>query len=268
MKFKAGNPIKLVAFDLDGVIYQGRNALSGAVKTVRAFREKGLTITFLSNNSARSRAEIAKRLTEMGIEATCEDVYTSSFAAIRFLREHCSGSGGKRVFVLAEPYLADELSQNGFEVTTKPPYDYFVVGFKPDFNYGHIAASISALEESGCFVICNRDRLFPVEGGRLMPASGAIVASIETVSGRKPDHEAGKPNPDLLRFIAGKHDLRPEEILMVGDSLASDIAMAVDFGCPSVLVRSSGLSEYEKRLCPSMPVPDAAVESIANIKIA
>lgn len=255
--------IKLAAFDLDGVVYTGMRPVPGAAETIDTLRKRGVQIRFLTNNSARSRQEIVDRLNGFGVGCVLDEIYTSSHAALEYVRS--SSNGGRRVFVLGQPYLSDEFRSAGFTVGVEPPYDFFVMGFKMDFNYEDIARGFEALEHSRTFVICNRDRLFPVEGGKLRPASGSMVAALETASGRKPNMEIGKPNTYMLERIAEKRQLAPREIMMVGDSLASDMRMAVDFGAFSVHVDSSRLHAYEKAAQTETIHPDLTVRSIAEL---
>jgi ribonucleotide monophosphatase NagD (HAD superfamily) len=51
--------------------------------------------------------------------------------------------------------------------------------------------------------VANREATFPVEDGRVMPGCGAIVAAIESASGRKPDLVVGKPRTTLLQMLGG-----------------------------------------------------------------
>ncbi len=256
--------IKLAAFDLDGVVYTGMRPVSGAVDTIAGLRSRDVRIRFLTNNSARSRQEIVDRLNGLGVDCELDEIYTSSHAALEYVKACASES--RRVFVLGQPYLADEFRAEGFTVCEAPPYDFFVMGFKMDFNYEDIAMGFEALEHTRTFVICNRDRLFPVEDGKLRPASGSMVAALEAASGRKPNVEIGKPNTYMLEKIAESNQLQPHEIMMVGDSLESDIRMAVNFGAYSVHVDSSRLHAYEKASQAEKVQADLTVQSIAELR--
>ena len=110
------------------------------------------------------------------------------------------------------------------------------MGFDRAFNYNTISEALDVLLCGAKFIACNRDAQFPIENNRFLPGCGAMVGSIEAVIGKKPDREVGKPRPFMLKLVASRMKLDPEEILVVGDSLDSDIAMADRFGSPSLLV--------------------------------
>src|SRR5205823_6432641 len=106
------------------------------------------------------------------------------------------------------------------------------------FAYESIADGLEALLGGAVFVACNRDANYPAEGGRLMPGCGAMVSALEAASRTPISHEAGKPNPLFLRLIAEAEGIGPENILVIGDSIGSDVAMARNFGSPWALISS------------------------------
>ena len=62
----------------------------------------------------------------------------------------------------------------------------------------------------------------------------------------------GKPGTYMLDFICETYGLKNEELIMIGDTYETDIAMAKEKGCPSILIGS----RYDNTIC---------VEKIADI---
>src|SRR5262249_59982751 len=58
--------------DLDGTIYLGERLIAGAELAVRAIREAGRHVAFLSNKPLETRAQYAAKLTRLGIPATAD----------------------------------------------------------------------------------------------------------------------------------------------------------------------------------------------------
>ena len=81
------NSAKLFIFDLDGVIYLGKKALPYAREVISALRAKGSKIFFLTNNSAKSRRQYQRCLTEMGIHCHDHEIMTSAYAAAHYLQK-------------------------------------------------------------------------------------------------------------------------------------------------------------------------------------
>src|SRR2546425_6306336 len=80
--------IRVVIFDLDGVLYRGERALPGAIETVSRLRAAGKRVMYATNNSTRSRAEYVTRLSAFGFPAELDDVVTSAWATARYLQQH------------------------------------------------------------------------------------------------------------------------------------------------------------------------------------
>lgn len=226
---------RAIALDLDGVVYQGTQALPGAIAAVGLLRRLGFKVYFVTNNSGKTRAEVTAKLARMGISADQNKVLTSGYAAAvlvsRLMREE-----KRRAFVIGSDGLKFEVTQAGAEVVTTPPCDFLVVGLDTGFTYEKIGAALDALLGGALFIACNLDPVFPAEGGRLFPGCGPEIAAIELASGRKPDHIAGKPDTFLLEMLATNGTVQPHEILVIGDSPESDIAMANRYGALSALV--------------------------------
>ena len=68
-------------YDLDGVVYLAAQPIDGAAGAVAGLRERGVAVAFATNNAARTAADVAAQLVDMGIDARPEDVVTSSMAA-------------------------------------------------------------------------------------------------------------------------------------------------------------------------------------------
>lgn len=73
------------AIDMDGTVYRGERPIPGAAGFVDGLRERGIPFRFLTNNSAHTRRFYSDRLRRIGIDATEDDVLTSTLATVRFI---------------------------------------------------------------------------------------------------------------------------------------------------------------------------------------
>src|SRR5438128_397525 len=103
----------LAMLDLDGVVYVGQDAVPGAPEHIRAVRQAGLRVAFITNNAARTPAEVATHLRELGVDAADGDVVTSAQAAARLLEERLGRRA--RVVVLGAAGLTDAVAAAGLE---------------------------------------------------------------------------------------------------------------------------------------------------------
>ena len=97
----------VVLFDLDGVLYLGPDAVEGSVEGVGELQRRGIRAAYVTNNAARTSAQVADQLTSLGIGCGPEDVTTSGQAAARLLAERVPA--GARVLVSGTTALKDEV---------------------------------------------------------------------------------------------------------------------------------------------------------------
>ncbi|MFA6665264.1 MAG: HAD-IIA family hydrolase [Armatimonadota bacterium] len=229
--------IRCIALDLDGVVYQGRELLPGADAAIKRMRDMGLDIAFVTNSSGNTREAVAEKLSSMGVPAAPEEVITAAYATATLVK-NLARTESPTVFPLGMDGLRTELLRIGAKVVENPPCQFLVVGLDKHINYHKICLALDALLDGAIFVACNRDARYPYQDGKLVPGCAAVVGAVEGAIGRGPDYYAGKPDTLMLNMLSKMHGLNPKEILMVGDSLESDIAMANAFGSPSAQILS------------------------------
>jgi len=227
-------PIKAVAFDLDGTIYIGDTIVDGVLEILDFLKKKNVRVFYFTNNSAKTRKDIHDKLKKLGLNPAINVVYNTTYATAEYLKKnnfrkvYCCGSSG----------LQEEITSAGIAcVKDEESPDAVVVGLDHGFNYEKMTVALNILRKKDCrFIICNRDRTYPVENSKLMPGCGPIVAAIEYAANRQPDVIIGKPATFMLELLCKDWDLLNEEILIVGDTFDSDIAMADAYGSPSLLL--------------------------------
>ena len=206
------------AIDLDGVVWLAGVAIPGSADAVAGLRRAGHPVVFVTNDPGRTSAGTAALLEEVGIEATPEDVITSSAAVADAVRLEL---GRASVFVIGPDALRRELELAGLEVVgDRRPVDAVVVGGHSGFDYDELVAATSAVRAGALLWATGRDATYPTPEG-LVPGTGALVAAVETASETRA-RVAGKPERPM--FEAAKRRLGGDRMAMVGDTLDADIA--------------------------------------------
>lgn len=244
-KYSAGklSGIREIAFDLDGTIYEGGRLIDGALDTVKALRAGGYRIIYFTNNSAKTRKDIYLKLKNFGLPVNMNRVYNSAYATALYL----DAKKYRRVYCLGGNGLFKEIRSRGIKCIngTNAVPEAAVIGLDNGFNYMQLAEVLNVIKKYSCDIIaCNVDRNFPSENGQLMPGCGPIVAAVESATDKKVSFIAGKPNDYMLSIICRTHNIKRKEILVVGDSFESDIAMGIKFGCKYVLVSAVEKNKY------------------------
>lgn len=230
MKYIEDKNIRAVLFDLDGTIYYGSKLIPGADEVVRRCRELGKQVYFMTNNSTKTRKQIWEKLTGMGLACSYEDVYTGSYAAALYAHQ----MGYKTVYIMGSDALAEEFA--GLGVTVSDHAEVVIVGYDMDFNYQKLTDALQVALRADKIIACNLEHHYPGENAKRMPGCGAMVGALEGSLGRKVDYSVGKPNPLLMDIICQDKGLKPEEIIVVGDTYASDIVMAHKYGSRAVYI--------------------------------
>jgi HAD superfamily hydrolase (TIGR01450 family) len=219
--------------DVDGVLTRGGDALPGAVEGFRALRARGRTLV-LTNNSTRSRGELAEHLGRLGFAVSPDDILGSAFLAARYLARHY---GPVDVWVLGEDGVRDEMSLVGHRLATRPEGATWVVaGMDRDVTYAKLSQALRALVGGARILATNEDATFPTASG-LVPGAGAIVGALRGM-GFAAEHVVGKPSPAAFEVALDLLGLPASRVLMIGDRLDTDIAGAQAAGLDSALVLS------------------------------
>lgn len=221
--------------DLDGTVVRGGELLAGAREGVAALREHTESVLFLTNNPTLPASDHARRLRDLGVDASAEDVLTSADATVAYLQEHHDGDP---VFAIAESSIVDQFRAADLSLTDDPEVaDVLVAGYDREFHYRDLQDALDAVDDDTAFVGTDPDRTIPTGDG-LEPGSGAIVHAVAGVTEREPDAVLGKPSETTARLAADRIGVPPADCLLVGDRLATDVAMGERAGMTTALVRT------------------------------
>lgn len=231
---------KVYVFDLDGVLWRGETAIEGAPEAISRLRAAGKRLFFLTNNSSQPRRVYVEKLTRLGMPATEEEIVTSASITATFLETNRQASG-KTAFAVGGPGIRDELERIGMRVVTvEDPEaadlacEFVVVGLDRAFRYETLLRAQQCLLRGAEFIATNRDGQYPMETG-VIPGGGSIVAAVAAAADREP-LTMGKPEPMGLKVLLQRAGVLPEEAVMVGDRLDTDILCGNRCDVPTTLV--------------------------------
>jgi NagD protein len=243
--------------DMDGVIYRGSEAIPGAAEFIRHLQDERIPYLFLTNNSSYTGLDVVVKLRKFGIDTSVDHVYTSALATAEFVRtQRPNGTA----YVIGEGGLLNALNDVNYAISRESP-DYVIVGEGRVLNYEMVEAAHRMIAQGAQLISTNADTWCPTDNGP-RPGCGAIVALLESATGRKAYH-VGKPNPFMMRAARKEIGLRTDEVIMVGDTMETDIRGASDLGFQSILVLTGSSTRESLREFPFSPT--RVVESIADL---
>lgn len=249
--FREQHRFDAVLFDIDGTLSSAGKALPGAEELLLHLKNGGVPYLLLTNDSSHSRREKSQILQRAGLPVT-EDEIISSGDALRGYVSSGAYNGGLffKCGLVGDPCFA---AAAGIEVTTDPGRIIECCGCvigEGEFNWQPAMEGVFNMllehPEYPC-VVPNPDSYWPyVSGAGFGFGAGAIARFITGVlaeAGRevKPVF-LGKPHRPIYDFAFQElrrsfgMEVRPERLLMVGDSLASDIRGGNLNGMVSALV--------------------------------
>jgi HAD superfamily hydrolase (TIGR01457 family) len=246
--------------DLDGVVWTRNALVPGAAESLHELARRGYRVLYVTNNSSMSRQSIIEKLARFGIPADADNVISSTRATAEYILD---AAGKVPVFVLGSRGFAEDLAALGLEVVQDPERARFLaVGFDRDLSYHKLALALKALLAGARFVAANEDGTLPSEEG-LLPAAGAVVGAVKGMIRREPEVVIGKPNHRFVETTLRRLGIGESECVVVGDSIASDVALAKRMGMPSVLVLTGNSTRDDVER--SSLRPDYVIDSIADL---
>jgi 4-nitrophenyl phosphatase len=247
--------------DMDGTVNKGNLLIDGVQEVYKSLSEKGAAWLFLSNNAKAPAADLAGKLTGLGLHVTPDQVVNSASALIRTLKKDHLGA---RIMVVGEPKLIHAVQEAGSFIESDPmKTNIVVVALDTGLTYEKIKLAHIAISHGAQFWATNLDPTFPVPGG-FHPGAGSVVASIATAVGRPPDRVFGKPATDMAILALEMLQLSKDSCLVVGDRMDTDVLFAKNAGMDSALVLTGATSRTD--LAKYDYSPDYVFDSIADIE--
>ncbi|GJQ12825.1 hypothetical protein GpartN1_g4616.t1 [Galdieria partita] len=278
--------VHMFIFDCDGVIWKGDSLIAGAKELITQLKSMRKQVYFITNNSTKSRAAYLKKFHSLGLDnVDAEEILSSSYAAAAYLTSIDFQSKGKKVYVIGERGIEEELEKHhiaylggesdknkvpdmrpGGKVVQDPQVGAVVVGFDRYINYYKIQyAQLCLSQNSEClFIATNLDSVTHLTDAQEWAGNGAMVGAIRGCTQKEPI-VVGKPSPLLINDVIQKHRLEPYQICMVGDRLDTDILFGKNNGLRTVL-SLSGVTTMENLLSDKNKIlPDYYIQSVADL---
>lgn len=250
-------PIRGLLLDIDGVLQVGGKPVPGSSRTLDTLHARKIPFRCLSNTTRKCRAAIAATLRDMGLFVPESHIVTPAVAAASLLAER----GQKRCLLLTTGDAARDFKAEGIIDTHDNP-DAVVIGDAGDaFTYASMNRAFRAVLDGAAFIALEKDRYWMDSDG-LSLSAGPFVRGIEYAAGREAEL-VGKPSPAFFARALETLGTAPEETLMVGDDVVTDIGGAQRAGMRGFLVRTGKFREDQA--IAAVPAPDRIIESIAAL---
>jgi NagD protein len=228
-------PFNAYIFDLDGTVYLGDALLPTAHETILELRSRGARTVFLSNNPTHTRFDYALKLTRLGLPTSPHDIINSSMVMADFLKRNHALA---RHYIIGEHPLVSELREANLILADEGDgvwsADSVIVSFDRTFTYHKLQRAFDLIRNGAHFFATNADVYCPTpRGGE--PDAGALIAAIESCTGKKCEAVVGKPSGYMIEAILNILNMPPEQCLITGDRLETDVQMGINAGMATAL---------------------------------
>ena len=226
---------KLFLFDMDGTLYLGNHLYDFTQTLLDTIRECGGRYLFMTNNSSKSVKDYIDKLAKLGIASEYDDFLTSSQATAFYLCQHHKGL---KLYVCGTKSLKEELSRAGLTITEDADQaQCIVMGFDTELTFQKLE-DVSRLlcTRDLPYIATNPDYVCPTEFGSV-PDCGSVSDMLYNVSKKRPLF-IGKPSPLMPQLAMKKWGVTPEETVVIGDRIYTDIKSGLNAGTLTILVMS------------------------------
>jgi HAD superfamily hydrolase (TIGR01458 family) len=249
--------VKGFLIDLDGVMYVGGQPVQGARGAIEYLTDKKYQFRFISNTTRKCRKTISRQLSAMGLEIPEEFIFTPPRAAIAYMKKT-----GKENFYLLTTGDVDQDFAGAGARDSPGKTDYVIIGDAGDaLTYSSLNRAFRLLMAGAELIALEKDRYWMDRDG-LSLSAGPFISALEFATGKQA-MVMGKPSPSFFALALRDMDLHPDEVVMIGDDIFTDIAGAQKAGMTGILVRTGKFREDV--LQNSGVRPERIIDSIAEL---
>jgi HAD superfamily hydrolase (TIGR01450 family) len=268
---------KAVFLDSYGVLKNYKGLIAGVPETIDFLRSKGIALRILTNDASRSQDQQVESFYKLGLKGfEPHEIITSGMMAKQFLQQKILDG---KIAYLGTENSAYYILQSGLEhiavrdIDLDNIFDITAFVFLDDEGFDwnvDINKTVNLLRHKNIpVVVANSDKLYPVSRKHVSVATGGIAKLVESMLHKKFIH-FGKPDSQMFMFAFDELNrygtFYRNEILMVGDTLQTDILGGNKFGVKTTLVLSGNTSaeDVDIEINSSGIIPDYICRSIVS----
>ena len=223
-------PPKAFLIDMDGTLYFKGEPYPGAIETVNYLRQEKYQLRFLTNTTAKTPKMLHAQMQALGFDIYEDEIFNATYACLQYLR--------------AQPkarchFMVDDAVKAFFKeipIDDDAP-DFVVVGdYGEGFDF-HALNHAFRLLMNGAELIALQKNLYWFSSEGMFLDCGAFVTLLEAAAG-KTAKVMGKPSETFFKIALESLQVSPNEAVVVGDDITSDIVGAERMEMRSILVKT------------------------------
>ncbi|MCW8329056.1 TIGR01458 family HAD-type hydrolase [Photobacterium sp. SDRW27] len=241
---------KALFFDLSGVLYDGTQAIPGAVEAIAQAQASDLEIRFVTNTSRKTCAQIYHDLTQLGFKIHLRQIYTAPAAVKALVKQR-----QWRPYCLLHQNIRSEFS----DIDQSQPNAVLIADAEEGFCYRALDFAFQLCQSGAPLIGIGRNRYFKL-GGQLHLDAGPFIQAIEYAAATEAII-VGKPSVEFFAQVVASTAAPAEETLMVGDDVFGDVEGALNAGLQACLVKTGKYQPGDEHL---VDKPFRCVDSVVE----
>jgi len=245
---------KVVFFDAYGVLKTHDGLIPGVESTIKYLDGLGIDYYVLTNDASKGPGMISFDYTENGLyQATPDKILSSGLYTSIYLKQNFAP--GSKILYLGKETSAFSILQANMlpipihEASGHGLQDIKAILFLDDESFDwrpslNLVTNIVRNYDIPV-IVANPDLIYPVNGSQVAFAIGGLAYLVERVTGKQ-FVRFGKPDISMFNFayeIANRNmPVSKKDVLMVGDTLETDILGGNRFGIDTALVLSGNIT--------------------------
>ena len=265
-----------VMFDVDGCLMlsdspsgHGGELLEGATEAIAFTRARGNGLVVFTNGSMQTPAAIAASLRGLGLDVADAEVLTPAVVAGELARDRFPGA---EILAFGGPGIHEVFDGLGVPLVDipraiaegPPATPLVVIGWDIAFGRDKLRIAAEAVRFGADIMVTSDAPSFASRGRLNVGVSGFIAAGLQHVSGKRYE-VAGKPSHAAASIIVRHLGVAAEHVLVVGDDLALEVALAKSVGALSALVTTGTSSRSDAAGAGADLRPDLIVDSLTEL---
>lgn len=260
-----------IVFDVDGCLVlsdkpggHGGRALPGAIEAFAQVRATGRSVVAFTNASSQAPKDIAAGLTQLGFPLGEHDVLTPSVIAAEVAVDRF---GSSPVLAFGGPGLHDVLEAGGVVLADEGhPLEAaaVIVGWDVAFTRDRLQAATEAIWNGAPLLVTSDARRFASATKPMAGVSGFIAQGLSYVTGCSYE-VLGKPSAAAMSVAARRLGVAADRVLVAGDDLTLEVAMAKAAGALGVLVTTGIHGLDDVALLDAHVAPDLVVDGLLEL---
>jgi HAD superfamily hydrolase (TIGR01450 family) len=238
---------RIIFFDAFGVIKTYQGLVPGIERTFDYLEAQGKEYYIVTNDASRSPAQLAESFHKMGLTAITADrivssgMLTKEYLDLKVLDGIVAYLGTTDSAHYIESSGLHTLPVNKINSSNIDKVNALIFLDDEGFDWQNdLNKAVNILRKRTIpVIVANTDRAYPLSVHDVSIAIGGIASMIESVVGKQ-FIRFGKPDSQMFMFaydlIRDQGPVNKKEIVMVGDTLQTDILGGNKFGLDTVLV--------------------------------